>query len=94
MATFNQDELLRIAHLSGLTLDNKEIALFTDQINAILTYVDQLQAVPAAENAFGTRTVNVFREDKALQKDSAAILAQAPEADEGYFVVPKILDEK
>ena len=94
MATFTQDELLRIAHLSGLPLDEKESALFTDQINAILAYVDQLQAVPAAENAFSTRTVNVFREDKAVQKDTASILAQAPESDEGYFVVPKILDEK
>ena len=45
MATFNQDELLRIAHLSGLMLNEKESALFTDQINAILTYVDQLQTV-------------------------------------------------
>jgi len=94
MTTFNREELLRIAHLSGLPLDEKEMALFTQQINAILDYVNQLRDVPAAHNTFGTRTINVFREDKALQKETAAILEQAPEVDEGYFVVPKILDEK
>jgi len=94
MTTFTKEELLHIANLSGLPLAEHELDQFRQQINAILTYVDQLQTVKLGQEAAGVRNVNVLRDDRAERKDSAAILAQAPETDDGYFVVPKILDEK
>ncbi len=94
MTTFNKDELLHLADLAGLPLDEHEISLFSEQIKAILAYVDQLQAANLGNEAAPTRTDNVLREDVAVSKPNTAILAQAPETDDGYFVVPKILDEK
>ena len=94
MTTFNKDELLHLADLAGLPLEEHEIALFSEQIKAILAYVDQLQTANLGSEAAPTRTDNVLREDVAASKPNAAILAQAPETDDGYFVVPKILDEK
>ena len=94
MTTFNKDELLHLANLSGLPLEAHEINQFTQQINCILQYVDQLQGVAVNAQAPEIRNKNVFREDVAIQKDNTLLLAQAPETDDGYIVVPKILDEK
>jgi aspartyl-tRNA(Asn)/glutamyl-tRNA(Gln) amidotransferase subunit C len=94
MATFNKQDLLHIAHLSALTLEESEIDVFTNQIKTILTYVDELQQVTLSHQAESVSNVNVFREDIAVKADSASVLAQAPLKDDNYFTVPKILDEK
>lgn len=94
MAHFNKQELLDIAHLSALKLEEHEIKVFTEQISAILSYVDQLAQVNIVAQTNQAGNVNIFRQDVAIKTDSTPILAQAPETDENYFVVPKILDEK
>ena len=94
MATFNNEELTYLAHLSALKLEENEMAPLVEQINSILSYVDQLQNVPLTQKAEPVRNVNIFRDDVAIPTDPAAVLAQAPVLDETYFVVPKILDEK
>jgi len=45
MINFDKEELLNIAKLSGLKLDNNEITLFAQHIPKILDYVEQLQKV-------------------------------------------------
>jgi len=94
MSAFNKQELLNIANLSALKLEDSEMIQFEQQIKAILAYVDQLQTVPLSDNISRVRNVNIFRDDVAVKIDTTAILAQAPEVDENYFTVPKILDEK
>jgi len=94
MATFTKQELLHIATLSALKLEESEVAVFTEQINTILTYVDQLAPVVIKPVDQDIRNVNVFRDDVAVKKDRDAVQAIAPEVDEGYFVVPTILEEK
>lgn len=94
MASFNKEELLHIAHLSALKLDDKEIDLFVDQIKTILGFVDQLKEVKISTQAESVHNVNIFREDTAIKTDASAIMEQAPVVDGPYFAVPKILDEK
>lgn len=94
MAHFDKKELLAIAHLSALKLEEKELEPFTQQIQAILSYVDQLNQVHVRPLDEHTGNINIFRDDVAVRTDSSTLLAQAPEVDENYFVVPKILDEK
>jgi aspartyl-tRNA(Asn)/glutamyl-tRNA(Gln) amidotransferase subunit C len=94
MIHFDKKELMDIAHLSALKLEDSQIEAFTQQISAILSYVQQLDHV----NIIGQQTqggnVNIFRQDVVIRTDSSTILAQAPEIDESYFVVPTILEEK
>ena len=87
MTTFSKDELLHLAALSGLPLEEREIALFGEQIKAILTYVDQIQSAQLPPAIAEQLTQNVLREDRAERKPSEALLAQAPATDDGYFVV-------
>jgi aspartyl-tRNA(Asn)/glutamyl-tRNA(Gln) amidotransferase subunit C len=94
MTTFNKQELLHIAKLSALKLEEHEIEVFTEQIKTILSYVDQLKSVDAIAQTQEIRNINIFRQDEPIKTDSAPILAQAPAVDEKYFSVPKILDEK
>ena len=93
MAEFNKEELLKIAQLSSLKINDAELNLFVGQIKNILDYVNQLQQVPSSIEAQPTKNINVVREDVAQSFNSATILAQAPEHEGHYFVVPAILEE-
>lgn len=87
-----KDELLKIAQQSCLKLSNEEASLFAEQIKTILEYADQLQQVGLTKEAENVRNVNVLREDIATPCNAEAVLAQAPQTNGRYFVVPKILD--
>ncbi len=94
MATINKQELIHIANLSALKLEDKEIDFFVQQIQTILTYVDQLQKIKVSDIPTHVGNVNLLRDDIVHKADAAAVLAQAPQRDGQYFAVPKILDEK
>ena len=77
-------------------MSGAEVEKFTVQLNAILDYVDVLnradtEGVEPTAHVIPIR--NVWREDAAresLDRDSA--LANAPEAEEGFFKVPRIME--
>ena len=84
-----------IAKLARLNLTSDEIEKYTRELTVILTYIDQLQAVNTdgvePQNQF-IRAENVFREDKPAQSlDRAEALRNAPDHDEEYFHVPKVI---
>lgn len=97
MSTISRDEVARLAKLARLALTDVEIDSFAGQLDAILGYVGQIQAVDASgvkPTGNPLRDVNVTRDDvvaPSLTQQQA--LAQAPAADEGRFVVPQILGE-
>ena len=84
-----------IAKLARLNLTSDEIEKYTRELTVILTYIDQLQSVNTdgvePQNQFVTAE-NVFREDipaKSLPRSDA--LRNAPDHDEEYFHVPKVI---
>ena len=87
-----KDELLKIAEQSSLKLSSEEASLFANQIQTILDYSDQLQQVGLTKEVESVRNTNVFRDDVVTPCKTEEILAQAPDSDGRYFVVPKILD--
>ncbi|MBK7091284.1 MAG: Asp-tRNA(Asn)/Glu-tRNA(Gln) amidotransferase subunit GatC [bacterium] len=92
----SRDELLKLAALARLRLDESEIAQFQDDIAKMLEYVKKLDQVDTSgvqsqlqENVTG----NVLREDivtPSLGVDEA--LKNAPERVDNYFKVPKVVD--
>jgi aspartyl-tRNA(Asn)/glutamyl-tRNA(Gln) amidotransferase subunit C len=90
------EQVEHVAQLARLALQPDEKQRFTEQLNAILTYMEQLNAVPTAgiaPTAHVLELANVFREDtvyKTLAADAA--LANAPEAAQQYFVVPRMVE--
>jgi aspartyl-tRNA(Asn)/glutamyl-tRNA(Gln) amidotransferase subunit C len=79
-----------------LRLAPEEIDAFTDQLNAIVDYVTQLQELDTTDVeplAHGLELRNVFRDDvrgPALDREQA--LANAPKRDKVGFLVPAVLE--
>ncbi|RMF76653.1 MAG: Asp-tRNA(Asn)/Glu-tRNA(Gln) amidotransferase subunit GatC [Planctomycetota bacterium] len=93
--TIDADRVRRIAHLARLRLSDDEIALFSEQLGQILTYVEQLDAVDTdgvPPLAHPMPLSNVLRDDTprpGLSRDAA--LANAPASRDGFFAVPPVL---
>ena len=90
-----KDEVMHVANLARLDLDEASIGKFVGQIGTILEYVDVLNRVDTqgvTPTSHAISLTNVFREDqekKALERDKA--LANAPQKEDGNFVVPKVV---
>jgi len=89
-------EVEHVAHLARLALSPDEQQRFTEQLNAILAYMDQLNEVPTDDvepTSHVLDLVNVFRDDTARQLISVDdALQNAPESTHQYFVVPRIVE--
>ncbi|MGD1006123.1 MAG: Asp-tRNA(Asn)/Glu-tRNA(Gln) amidotransferase subunit GatC [Ignavibacteriaceae bacterium] len=84
-----------IAELARLKFEDVELDSFTDQLNEILNYMGKLNELntenveplshPVEEN-------NVFREDEEKPSiPTEEALKNAPEKDEHFFKVPKVI---
>jgi aspartyl-tRNA(Asn)/glutamyl-tRNA(Gln) amidotransferase subunit C len=94
----SKQDVEHVARLARLEITETEKEAFSQQLSNILTYVEKLNALKT-EGVEPTATVlgqtNVFREDKprpSLPVEKA--LANAPEQAGGFFVVPKIIEER
>ena len=90
-----REEVERIAKLARLELTEGEKAAFGKQLDQILSYVQKLQTLGtdgvAATSTVAGRT-NVHRADDVQPSLSAEdATANAPDAQEHYFRVPRIL---
>ena len=90
-----KDEVLYVADLARLDLDAASIEKFSGQIGKVLEYVDKLNVVDTEgvrPTSHAISLTNAFREDEPrehLAREQA--LANAPEKEEGQFVVPKVI---
>ncbi len=91
-----KEEVLHVANLARLDIDKVLIDKFALQIGTILEYVDTLKEVdtqgvtPTSHAIFLT---NAFREDDEKQSfDSDSALSNAPEKEDGNFIVPKVIN--
>jgi len=91
------EQVRKVAKLARLALTEAEIDEFTEQLGAILLYVEKM-------NELDTRDVeplahclpisNVFRADEVHGSlGTETTLANAPQRDDSFFKVPKILED-
>ncbi len=99
MATkITRDEVEHIAKLARLEITEAEKNAFSGQLSNILTYMEQLASVDT-EGVEPTATVveqtSVLREDEVRPcLEVGKALANAPVQQDGFFVVPRILEER
>jgi aspartyl/glutamyl-tRNA(Asn/Gln) amidotransferase C subunit len=89
MANFSKEELLKIAEISSLHLENHEVEWLREQLLKTIDYTMQLDKFESREEHDAVKNINVFREDKVIKQDSSKLIKQAPESKNTYFVVPK-----
>lgn len=87
----------KIADLARLTLTDEELVRYAGQMEQILEYIEQLRNLDT-QNVRPLSHVhemtNVFRSDAVrLSLPQEAVFANAPQAKDGYFVVPKVIKE-
>lgn len=90
-----KQDVEHVALLGRLELSEAEKEKFTEQLNAILEYADALNRLDTKDippTAHPLPLNNVFREDVARPGlSNEAALANAPEGEDGFFKVPKIV---
>ena len=97
-ARISRDDVVHVAHLARLALSEDEIDLFAGQLAAVLEHAEDVAAldtsgVPPTAHPLPVR--NVLRPDEAGPcLDREEVLAEAPQAEEGRFRVPRILGEE
>ena len=95
MSKITADDVRKVAKLARLDLPEDTIATYTGQLERILDYVDQLQAVDTEGVPPTTRAVevvNVTRTDTVVPTDVREdLLDQAPQREGDFFRVPKIM---
>lgn len=92
----DQEALQKIAHLARLEVRPEEEAELLNSLNGVLTWMEQLNEVDTTGVEPLTHIsseTNVLRDDVVgnhLSRQQA--LANAPQHDEQFFEVPKVLD--
>ena len=98
MSTISRDDVAKLAKLARLALTDDEIDGFAGQLDAILGYVGQIQAVDVTDVAATDnpiKNVNVTRPDVVSPSlTQAEALAEAPAVADERFAVPQILGEE
>ncbi|MGK5678876.1 Asp-tRNA(Asn)/Glu-tRNA(Gln) amidotransferase subunit GatC [Actinoplanes sp. URMC 104] len=98
MAAISREEVAHLARLSRLAVTEEELDRFAGQLDVILQSVARVGEVAAEDippTSHSVPLTNVYRDDvprPSLTQDEA--LSGAPDAFEGRFRVPRILDEE
>jgi aspartyl-tRNA(Asn)/glutamyl-tRNA(Gln) amidotransferase subunit C len=94
--TISSKEVLHVAHLARLRMDEKDVDTFSEQLAGILSYVEKLGELDTSSippTAHAVDMANAFREDSPAESLSTAeALANAPEVEDGEFIVSKIIE--
>ena len=92
----NTEQVRHIAKLARIAMSDEEIEAMVPELNNILGWVEQLGEVDTDGVEPLTAVIpNALRlrEDKVTDGNCRdAILANAPDAEHGFFVVPKVIE--
>jgi aspartyl-tRNA(Asn)/glutamyl-tRNA(Gln) amidotransferase subunit C len=91
-------QIEHIARLARLEVSDTEKQTYSEQLSAILDYVDQLQKIDTTgvePTSQVTGLVNNNREDIVAESAVAQdLLATAPATRDGFITIPKVFDHK
>lgn len=86
----------RVAHLARIAVDDPTAERLTSELNQIIGFVESLSSVDVADVEPMTSVVATrlkMRTDAVTAGETPSeILANAPESDDGYFLVPKVVE--
>jgi len=96
MAELTRDDVIHLASLAKLALNDDEIERFRGEISRILDYVEQLQAVDISglePTSQVTGLLNVERADeiKSYGYDPKSLLDNVPEVEDNQIKVRRVL---
>lgn len=91
----SREELLHIANLANLKLEDEEIDIYLEHLQDILNFAEKVNNASTeglGETIGANDKFNVFRKDEIIQfEDLEALLQNAPEQERGMFKIPKVM---
>ena len=92
----SNEQVRHIARLARIAMSDEEIARLAPELNAIIGWVEQLGEV----NTDGVEPLTAVIDQKLRVRDDVVndgnirdqVLANAPEAQHGFFAVPKVIE--
>lgn len=94
MAKVTKEEILKIAEMTRVSIEEHEIDSILAQFNAVLNYAERVVEIAKDVETKRDKNINCVRQDVVIPTDSQPILAQAPQSEDNYFVVPQFIDNK
>lgn len=96
MSRISTDQVKHVAHLARLAITEEDASRFTQQLDKIITYAEQLNEVDT-ENVEPTSHVldikNVMREDVSKPGlPNEEVVKNAPDHQDGQIKVPPIIE--
>lgn len=93
----SKQDVLNTAELSKLEFEDAQLEKFTDQLGRILEYIEDLKELNTDNiepTSHGVELTTPLREDSVFQLiTTEEALQNAPEKDEDFFVVPKVIED-
>jgi len=94
MTKISREDVIKLAELSRIDIAEDEIENVRSQLQNILSYAQRVKEIAKDIDVDFKKNVNIFAQDKVLRTDVEPIISQAPEHEENFFIVPRILEEK
>lgn len=97
MAKITRDDVLKLAQLSKLSLSEEQLERFTRELDEIVNYVEQLQAVDVSglePTDQVTGLTNVMREDEIREYKASPddLLKNVPEVKDDQIKVKRVIN--
>lgn len=94
--SITEDEARKVAHLARIRVEDAALPGLAGELNAVLAFMEQLNEVDVdgVEPMTSVQPMRLKRrEDVVTDGDMPArILKNAPDAREGFFAVPKVVE--
>ncbi|MFI0395163.1 Asp-tRNA(Asn)/Glu-tRNA(Gln) amidotransferase subunit GatC [Paracoccus jiaweipingae] len=94
--SITQEEARKVAHLARIAVDEADLPALAGELNAILHFMEQLNEVDVegVEPMTGVEKMRLKRRQDVVTSGDMPdkILQNAPDAREGFFAVPKVVE--
>ena len=91
----SKEEILHIANLARLNLEENEVEKYTQNLEDILNFANIVNNAPTENLGItigANEAKNVFRKDEIkIFEDNSALLQNAPTVEQNMFKIPKVI---
>ena len=92
----SKEEILHIANLAMLDLNENEIEKYRENLNQILEFSETIKNAKTEDldvTIGANEAKNIFRKDEVNRfEDTASLLQNAPSQDQNMFKIPKVIN--
>lgn len=92
MAKVTREEVKKIAEMTRVSFDEHELDSIVMQFNDVISYAERVVQIAEQAEIVSVKNMNCDRQDQVFPTSNVEILAQAPQSEDNYFVVPKFVD--